>query len=149
MVVDKVRVESQTATARPAASRRRAARAHGDAGANERDASARRVVRTVRDGPTTARESEDRATRRVRKANRTTSFARASSTRDDDDGDASTGDDGAVDGDAGFGEEEFFASNARARVRGARAGERAGTADGASRHRRATTRNPVDGEGVT
>jgi len=54
-----------------------------------------------------------------------------------------------VDGDAGFGEEEFFASNARARVRGARAGERAGTADGASRRRRATTRNPVDGEGVT
>jgi len=33
MIVDKVRVESQTATARPAASRRRSKRAHGDASA--------------------------------------------------------------------------------------------------------------------
>jgi hypothetical protein len=147
--VDKVRVESQTATARPAASRRRAARAHGDAGATSATRARDASFEPSADSPTTARSSEDRATRRVRKANRTTSFARARSTRDDDDGDASTGDDGAVDGDAGFGEEEFFASNARARVRGARAGERAGTADGASRHRRATTRNPVDGEGVT
>lgn len=53
---------------------------------------------------------------------------------DDDDGDVLIGDDGVVDGDVGFGEEEFFVLNVWVCVCGVCVGECVGIVDGVLRY---------------